>query len=410
MSVDVRTRTDGEPIELEPRSFFEVDLPAALEGTRECCEPGASSLGLEPFSFEIDGESWTLTHRPDAIVVERGTADGAACVRLSAEDLARLVQDQCTPMTFFTSGTLDMPKGRLEHFLDWWLVLRSAIDRRPLHFPGALSLLDPQGKPLDLHRSFRADDSLEEMSEFLREAGFLHIQGVFEGDEMRRISEDMDVAAPTYADGDRQSWWATTADGTRRLVRMQGFDRHSETATSLLDDPRFLRLGKIPGDGHVHMGMVGNRVEALVKPIGVVRGISDVPWHKDCSLGRHSYECCSLTVGVSVTGADATSGQLRVVAGSHRALTRPAHVDPAKHGLPEIDLPTRTGDVTVHLSCALHMSQPPALRERRVLYTGFRLPLRPGTAQAVEAARARVRAARESAPVKVSQAPTVPRA
>ena len=48
-----------------------------------------------------------------------------------------------------------------------------------------------------------------------------------------------------------------------------------------------------------------------------MKGISDVPWHKDCSLGRHSYECCSLTVGISVTGADAESGQLRVVAGSH---------------------------------------------------------------------------------------------
>jgi len=37
-------------------------------------------------------------------------------------------------------------------------------------------------------------------------------------------------------------------------------------------------------------------------------------------IGRHSYDCCGLTVGISVTGADARSGQLRVVAGSHRAL------------------------------------------------------------------------------------------
>ena len=43
-----------------------------------------------------------------------------------------------------------------------------------------------------------------------------------------------------------------------------------------------------------------------MKPIGIVEGISDVPWHKDCSLGRHSYRCCSLTVGISVTGADAS--------------------------------------------------------------------------------------------------------
>jgi hypothetical protein len=42
--------------------------------------------------------------------------------------------------------------------------------------------------------------------------------------------------------------------------------------------------------------------------------------------------------------------------------------------LPQLDLPTHTGDVTVHLSCTLHMSQPPVARERRVLYTDFGLP------------------------------------
>jgi hypothetical protein len=39
-------------------------------------------------------------------------------------------------------------------------------------------------------------------------------------------------------------------------------------------------------------------IEALIKPLHVVEGISDLPWHKDCSLGRHSYECYSLTLGI----------------------------------------------------------------------------------------------------------------
>ena len=136
-----------------------------------------------------------------------------------------------------------------------------------------------------------------------------------------------------------------------------------------------------------------------MKPIGVVEGISDVPWHKDCSLGSHSYRCCSLTVGISVTGADARSGQLRVVAGSHRALIQPAFV---RRGLdlPQLDLPTGTGDVTVHLSCTLHMSQPPVDRERRVLYTDFRLPSIDGQPDPGEA---KLRRIREAAPTTVSQ-------
>jgi hypothetical protein len=219
---------------------------------------------------------------------------------------------------------------------------------------------------------------------------------------MRAVSEDMDRAAPRYAPDDGHSWWAKTADGERKLVRMQAFDEHSPSTSELIGDRRFLALAEIPGDGHVFGARSDNRIEALFKPIGVVEGISDVPWHKDCSLGRHSYECCSLTVGISVTGADDVSGQLRVRAGSHRALTWPA-LDQPGCDLPVIDLPTRTGDVTLHLSCTLHMAQPPVERERRVMYSGFSLP--PLDRRAAAEGRARLRAVREAAPVTVSQPP-----
>jgi hypothetical protein len=248
-----------------------------------------------------------------------------------------------------------------------------------------------------------ADDDPEDMRVFLEEAGFLHLRGVFNADEMAQVSADMDIAAPAYAPDDGRSWWARTADGTNRLVRMQGFDHHSATTAGLLDDPRYRMIGTIPGDGHVFgEKRADNRIEALVKPIGVVEGISDVPWHKDCSLGRHSYECCGITVGISVTGADAGSGQLRVVAGSHRALVWPAFVRKGAD-LPMIDLPTQTGDVTVHLSCTTHMAQPPVDRERRVMYTGFSLPVKDRAA--ANAARAQLRKVREAAPVTVSQRP-----
>ena len=112
--------------------------------------------------------------------------------------------------------------------------------------------------------------------------------------------------------------------------------------------------------------------------------------------------CCSLTVGVSVTGAGPTTGQLRVVAGSHRALVWPSLLDPAVTGLPVLPLATETGDVTIHLSCTLHMAEPPTERERRVMYTSFRLPSRDPAA--TDAARhALMAAARERAPLTTSQ-------
>jgi ectoine hydroxylase-related dioxygenase (phytanoyl-CoA dioxygenase family) len=183
-------------------------------------------------------------------------------------------------------------------------------------------------------------------------------------------------------------------------VRMQSFDEHSALTVKLLEDERFLFISQITGDHH-HMELGNNKIEALIKPLNVVKGISDLPWHKDCSLGRHSYDCCSITAGISVTGADATSGQLRVAAGSHRALIWPILLKPDDNSLPEIDLPTSTGDVTLHLSCTLHMAQAPIERERRVMYTGFRLPSR--GSQSAEASRERISEVREGAYTTVSQ-------
>jgi hypothetical protein len=183
---------------------------------------------------------------------------------------------------------------------------------------------------------------------------------------------------------------------------MQGFDRESAVTDALIDDTRFLELASIAGAGHQFgTRRAHNRIEALFKPIGVTEGISDIPWHKDCGLGRHSYDCCGVTVGISVTGADDTSGQLRVLAGSHRALIWSGVRQPDL-GLPDVALPTETGDVTIHLSCTMHMAQPPVDRERRVMYTGFGLPPRDtADPDALAAARSRLGSVRETAPLTV---------
>ena len=324
-------------------------------------------------------------------------------VRLTDEDVSDVVNDLKTPMTFLTGGRLDMPRGDLGDFLDWWVVLRALVDARPVHTRGAVEFHDRDGAPLDLHRSFGPDDDIADIAHFLAEAGFLHLRDWFDPDAMEEISTDMDGAFPDYERGDGRSWWARTAAGEDRCVRMCTFDVHSDRTRELLDSDAFRRIGAFTDDGY-RMRESGNRVEALVKPIGVVEGISDVPWHKDCSLGMHSYRCCGLTTGISVTGADDRSGQLRVVAGSHRALVQPAFVR-SDCDLPIVDLPTKTGDVTVHCSCTLHMSQPPVERERRVMYTGFGLPEHQGATAARRKALEDIGRVRDGAYTTVSQAP-----
>jgi hypothetical protein len=402
VSVDLRTRVDGPRAPIDHDRFFE-DLGPLLDEHHQLIGPGVDWMAPRPLTVETPAGAWTLVADGDHVTVHAGLIDGASHIRLAPGQLEGFVDDQQSVMAWFSSGRLDQPAGRLEHALDWALVLRAALDEQPIYTPGSISLTGPDGAPLDLHRSFDSTDDPAEMRAFLEEAGFLHLRGVYSVDEMAEVSADMDAAAPTYSPDDGRSWWARTADGTNRLVRMQGFDKHSAVTAELLDDPRYRMIGAIPGDGHVFgEKRADNRIEALVKPIGVVEGISDVPWHKDCSLGRHSYECCGMTVGISVTGAGPASGQLRVVAGSHRALVWPAFVRQGAD-LPMVDLPTETGDVTVHLSCTMHMAQPPVERERRVMYTGFSLPVKDRAA--ANAARAALRKVREAAPVTVSQRP-----
>jgi len=403
MSVDIRSRVDGEVDAVEPVECFEVVLPSAFERNADLLTRAIEVFAPAPLVVEVDGRAWTLAVDGGVVRVRPGRDDDAGAVlRTSAAQLSDILNDQVTVVGLQTNATLDQPVGRFETLHDWWLLLRGALDARAPHTPGAIALVDASGAPLALDRSFAADAPLDEMGDFLQRAGFLHIEGVFTEDEMAAVSRDMDAAAPTYQPDDGRSWWAGNAAGDQLLVRMQYFDDVSPAVEHLVQDERLLRLRDLTGDGHVFGSMEDNRIEALFKPIGVVSGISDIPWHKDCALGRHSYDCCSMTVGISVTGADAVSGQLRAVAGSHRALMWPSDHRERRSDLPPVDLATNTGDLTVHLSCTMHMAQPPVERERRVLYTGFRLPMR-GT-EAEREARERLRAIREDAPLKAPSA------
>ncbi len=104
---------------------------------------------------------------------------------------------------------------------------------------------------------------------------------------------------------------------------------------------------------------------------------SACPWHKDCERGGHALYCSGLTIGICLTPVDEAHGGLDVIAGSHRALIDRSQFD-AGLDLPTVQLRAARGDVTVHTSCTVHRSTHPRRSERRVVYTGFALPARPG--------------------------------
>jgi hypothetical protein len=191
---------------------------------------------------------------------------------------------------------------------------------------------------------------------------------------MARVAEDLDAALALAKPEDGASWWAGDSQGVEHPVRVLWFHEKSEALDALLYDGRLQWLADLAGDGHDGSKM---GAEGLIKPLDIRTGLSDLPWHKDCGQGGHSYYCNGLTVGISVTGADRESGALGVAPGSHRANVQTAGLDPSLDISPK-KLETRTGDVTVHCSDTLHRAHHPTKRPRKVVYTGFRLPPKPG--------------------------------
>ena len=401
-SVDVRSRLDSDVEQIELEAWIENQLPLLLEQNSAIAFEGAELLGCRPLGIRVSEKSFTLIPSNGHIKMNKGLDNAAVVVDMDEISFSDLVQDIQTPQSLATAKVIDLPLRDHFRFLKWWPVIRAIIDGRPVHKPGDIDFVEQDGSPLDLNRSFTLEDSNKDISWFLSQTGFLHLEGWWSQDLMHEISTDIDNSIKKYQRGDGRSWWAKKKDGKDHCVRLQYFQEHSETVKKLLNDEKHKRIASLPGDGHTLEWNGNNQqnvIEALVKPIGIVEGISDLPWHKDCSLGRHSYDCSSITVGISVTGADDKSGQLAVVAGSHRANLQPNFIHPYLD-LPAVALPTKTGDVTVHLSCTLHMSHPPIERERRVMYTSFSLPNK-----SEKVGVDRISKVREEAYMKVSQAP-----
>jgi hypothetical protein len=373
MSIDQRTRLMKDIRCLSLEEVLDSVLPEALAAHGELAARGASYRELLPLGLDVDGTQITLRPEAGRLVAKPGLGHAGVVARLAGDALSDLVQDYQSTTGLAMTGRVQLEKGTMDDWVAWEMVLRALLDGRKVYEKGDVTFEDLAGAPLDLDRTFAIDDDREEMAHFLREAGFLHLRAIFEEDEMAAVGRDVDHYIARAAPDDGDSWWAEDADGQAQAVRVLEFYDKSETLRDLVESDRYQWLGELTGDGHRHR----RSAEGLVKPLGIVKGLSDLPWHKDCGQGRHSLVCNALTCGISVTGADRVSGALGVVPGSHRANVRIPGRDPIMDMAPRM-LETRTGDVTVHCSDTLHRAHPPTERPRKVVYSGFRLPLLPG--------------------------------
>jgi hypothetical protein len=319
-----------------------------------------------PFAWRLgDGRAWRFVPADGRLRVEPG--DGAPVVAVLDEAAWRdFVDERATAAGLVYGGRVRFAAGGYGDLERWEPALRALASGRPIFDPGAVDLRDRSGGPLDLRRTFTLDEPPEDLRHFLLETGFALVKGVLGRDEIARLGELVARRQALAAPGDGRSWWAKRADGTPVLCRLIYLGLVEPAIAALGDDPRIGRLAGLAGEP---LRVVVDRSDGhsvVIKNPGVVEGLSDLPWHRDCGLGGHPLTCPAINIGIQLDAATAASGRLCFAPGTWRASCHRADLARAR----TVALDTEPGDCTVHLGDVMHAAPPPTGRGpgRRALY------------------------------------------
>ena len=215
ITVDFRSRFEGDTIALDLDTFLDEHLPTRLDANGVGAGRAARRLGLEPLTLDVEGERITLDVEGDGLVARRDDAE-VLVVELDRAAFSDLMQDVASAFGVQMMGRAKIVEGSLDAFLEWEPVLRCLLDGRSVYEPGTIAFHDRGGAPLDLHRSFTVDDDPGDVGHFLAEAGYLHLQGVFSEAEMAAVSAELDDAIAQRGAGRRLV--VVGANGRRRVV------------------------------------------------------------------------------------------------------------------------------------------------------------------------------------------------
>jgi hypothetical protein len=339
---------------------------------------GSDQRVLRPLAFRLDdGRAYTYRPDGDTITISPGDEVATTVVTLSSEDWTSFAWELQTCFALFYAEALTFPRGSFGQLARWEPALRVAFDGQTNYdLDDPPPVVDDADRPLDLERTFTLDDPDTEMVDFLQRAGFLHLRGVVDADELEALRADVTAAVERARPDDKRSWW-TMVDGLDTCNRVNYINDQSPLIAGLGADERFRRIGALGGpDLHEAPDRLdGNGV--VIKVPGATAGLADLPWHRDCGMGGHPVKCPMLNIGIQLDGATPGAGQLLVLAGSHRGTSRLPGPDQTA-GLPVVPLTTEPGDVTVHFGHTLHAAPPPTDRAaagRRALYLSYVPPL-----------------------------------
>jgi ectoine hydroxylase-related dioxygenase (phytanoyl-CoA dioxygenase family) len=356
--------------------FHRVDLPRAL-AARDRGAAAAREVGHgRSLTMRVPGTG-AFTYRAHHGRIDIEPGEGAPLVvELDADAFADLATERWSIYGLLYPGRINVANGSFEQFVAWEPALQNLWFGRPIYDDSAASALrDRDGTPLDVHRSFTLDADDADLAHFLHTAGFLVLRHVFAPDEIAMFDAEARRLRAQAGPDDNRSWWATDAAGNEVCCRLTYVSERSPAFASLHEDPRIRRIVALHGEPLRPSPDRLDGYSIVIKNPSVVRGLSDLPWHRDCGMGGHPVLCPSISIGIQLDEASRANGQLLYLAGSHRHANVPASVE-SHPQWPVVAVDAQPGDVTVHYAHVLHAAPPPtgAGAHRRTLYVSHNSP------------------------------------
>ncbi len=353
-------------------TFHTHDLPVHNADRRNLVVEDLT--GVPAIAFRLPGgPAFTWIASSDGVTAVEGDADAATLVELDEDTFSAYVNELLTASGCVRTERARMVRGTVQDWKRWEPATRALLTGREIYSNAVRDrLVDRDGTPLDLHRSFPGDGDRDEMRHFLDTAGFLHVTGVYGAADIARLGAEVEVARAATMPGDPFSWWSLNAAGDEVVTRINYLGRHSEILRQQCFEPRMTELARLTD---AHYRVCDDRLDGpmvFIKSSDVVKGDGDLGWHTDDGIGGHPVLCPLVQVGIQLDHATPANGQLMVLAGSHRY---------AKHwlawgeegDLPVVRIETEPGDVTLHFGDLMHSTPPPTGPDagRRVLYYKF---------------------------------------
>ena len=353
------------PTPIEDLSFADYHREAlATELARRTSRlPEAYARTLRPFAIREHESGVACTYVPDAtrgtIEVEAGEANAETVVELPRASFAQLTKDLESSAGLVYGDRVTPVRGDLMDLLQWEPAFRWMFRDRPVYDPDAVDLRDAQGRVLDPTKSFTLDDDPEEMAEFMRVVGYLWVRNVLSEDEVAELREESERRRAAAVEGDQESWWGKNEAGDAVLCRVLRPGKEPKMR-SLHGDPRLEKIASLTDVPMEHKQGPEDKdgLALLWKQPGVVEGLGDLPWHRDCGMGGHASMCPTAVLSVFLGPNTPEAGQIRFLPGSWQASFPFAEGtdEGAPHGVAPLAQP---GDVTFHYGDGLHVAPPP---------------------------------------------------